>query len=135
MFVNVTVKAPMGEALVVPVTAVMDTGKRQLVWVEVKEGMFEPRDVKVGTRMGDSIQILSGLKAGELVASSGGYLIDSEAQLKGGAGGPHEGHGGTPGKRPEEKGVPSPPAGHEGHEGHEQPSPKKNGMGMDDMKM
>ena len=46
--------------------------------------MFEPRDVKVGARVGDNVQILSGLLRGEKVAASGGYLIDSESQLKGG---------------------------------------------------
>ena len=82
MFVDASIKVPLGSSLVVPASAVMDTGKRQVVWVEVKEGMFEPRDVKAGAKAGDNIQILSGLKAGEKVASSGGYLIDSEAQLK-----------------------------------------------------
>ncbi len=85
MFVNAKVKVPLGSSIVVPVSAVMDTGQRQVVWVEMKPGMFEPRDVKVGVSEGDNIQILSGLKAGEKVASSGGYLIDSEAQLKRGS--------------------------------------------------
>ncbi|HYS43206.1 MAG TPA: efflux RND transporter periplasmic adaptor subunit, partial [Geobacteraceae bacterium] len=87
MFVNARVLVPLGSSIVVPVTAVMDTGQRQTVWVEMQPGMFEPRDIKVGTRSGDNVQIISGLKAGEKVASSGGYLIDSEAQLKGGGGG------------------------------------------------
>lgn len=122
MFVNATVKVPLGSSIVVPVTAVMDTGKRQVVWVEMKPGMFEPRDVKVGTRVGDNIQIQSGLKAGEKVASSGGYLIDSEAQLKGGGGG----HAGHEGMKMDEKGGPMPAA----------PAPKKGGgMDMGDMKM
>ncbi len=62
MFVNARVLVPLGSSIVVPVTAVMDTGQRQTVWVEMKPGMFEPRDVKVGTRSGDNIQVLSGLK-------------------------------------------------------------------------
>ena len=120
MFVNAKVKVPLGSSIVVPVSAVMDTGQRQVVWVEMKPGMFEPRDVKVGVREGDNIQILSGLKAGEKVASSGGYLIDSEAQLKGGGGG----HEAMPGMKMEGKGgqKPAPPA-------------KKDDMKMDDMKM
>lgn len=132
MFVNATVKVPLGESLVVPVTAVMDTGKRQVVWVEMKQGMFAPRDVKVGARVSDNVQILSGLKPGETVASSGGYLIDSEAQLKGG-GGPHAGHEGM---KMEEKGGAKPAAPPPtGHERHAPPVPKKNNMDMDDMKM
>lgn len=59
----------------------MDTGTRQVVWVESGPGVFLPRDVKAGVRSGKEVQILSGLKAGEKVATTGGYLIDSEAQL------------------------------------------------------
>ena len=118
MFVNAKVKVPLGSSIVVPVSAVMDTGPRQVVWVEMKPGMFEPRDVRVGVREGDNIQILSGLKAGEKVASSGGYLIDSEAQLKGGGGG----HEAMPGMKMEEK-------------GGKKPTPPDRKMNMDDMKM
>ncbi|HEX9077996.1 MAG TPA: efflux RND transporter periplasmic adaptor subunit [Desulfuromonadaceae bacterium] len=123
MFVNARVLAPLGTSIVVPVSAVMDTGQRQVVWVEAKPGMFEPRDVRVGVRSGDVIQVLSGLKAGEKVASSGGYLIDSEAQLRGG------GHETMPGMKMEEKKGPQPAA-------PAAPAPKKGGgMNMDDMKM
>jgi Cu(I)/Ag(I) efflux system membrane fusion protein len=131
MFVNASIKVPLGSSMVVPASAVMDTGQRQVVWVEMKPGMFEPRDVKVGSRVGDNIQILSGLKAGEKVASSGGYLIDSEAQLKGGGGG----HDAMPGMKMDEKGgktpaAPAPPATPAA------PAPKKGGgLDMNDMKM
>ena len=105
-------------------SAVIDTGKRQLVWVETKPGTFAPRDVKVGVKSGDCTQVLAGLQAGEKVAVSGGYLIDSEAQLKGG-GGEHAGHEGMPGMKMEEKGTPKPA----------KPALKKPSMNMDDMKM
>jgi len=132
MFVNAVIRMPLGDVLAVPVAAVMDTGKRQVVWVEMKPGMFAPRDVKTGARAGDNVQILSGLMRGDKVAATGAYLIDSEAQLKGGAGGGHAGHEGM---KPEEKAAPAPPAGHEGH-GPAAPAPqKKNDMSMDDMKM
>jgi Cu(I)/Ag(I) efflux system membrane fusion protein len=131
MFVNASIKIPLGDVLVVPVSAVMDNGRRQVVWVEMKPGMFSPRDVKVGARVGDNVQILSGLMRGDKVAASGGYLIDSEAQLKGGGGG----HEGMPGMKTEEKAAPAPPAGHEGH-APAAPAPKKGGgMDMGDMKM
>ena len=42
----------------------MDTGKRQVVWVETSPGMFEPRDVQAGERIDDKVQILSGIKPG-----------------------------------------------------------------------
>ena len=82
MFVNAIIKQPLDSSIVVPVTAVMDTGKRQVVWVESSPGMFESREVKVGQRNNDNVQILSGLNPGDKVAVSGGYLIDSESQLK-----------------------------------------------------
>jgi len=122
MFMRGLIKAPQGIALTVPVTAVLDTGKRQVVWVESKPGIFMPRDVKTGDRSGDRIRILSGLKEGELVAVSGGYLIDSEAQLKGGMTDGHEGHGTV---APEAT-----------QDGAATPVPKKqNDLNMDDMKM
>lgn len=134
MFVNAIIKVPLGSAIVVPVTAVIDTGKRQVVWVETSTGMFEPRDVQVGQTSNDKIQILSGLKAGDKVAVSGGYLIDSESQLKGGGGG----HENMPGMKMDDK---KPAAsGQGGHEGHrapsaQQPPAKKGTLKMDDMKM
>jgi len=82
MFVNTIIKQPLDSSIVVPVTAVMDTGKRQVVWVESAPGSFESREVRVGQRSNDKIQILSGLNPGDKVAVSGGYLIDSESQLK-----------------------------------------------------
>lgn len=125
MFVNATVKVPLGDSLVVPISALIDTGTRQVVWVEIKQGVFEPRDVKVGAREGDSIQVLAGLKPGEVVASSGGYLIDSEAQLKGGNG-PLEGHDSMPGMKMEDNGAKPP---------FHPDKDKGGGMNMDDMKM
>jgi Cu(I)/Ag(I) efflux system membrane fusion protein len=117
MFVKALIKVPLGSAIVVPVTAVMDSGKRQTVWVESSPGMFEPRDVQVGQQTDDKIQILSGLKSGDKVAVSGAYLIDSESQLKGGGGADHSQH--TGGKSDEKK----------------QQAPGKKPLNMDDMKM
>jgi membrane fusion protein, copper/silver efflux system len=121
MFVNATVRAAMGSSIAVPGNAVVETGRHRVVWVETKPGMFVPRDVEVGVRSGDNVQILSGLNEGDKVAASGGYLIDSEAQLKGG-GGVHEA---MPGMKMEESGAQKPSA----------PAPKKDDMNMDDMKM
>ena len=83
MFVSATIRIPLESSIVVPLSAVIDTGKRQVVWVESSPGMFEPRDVQVGQKSTDSIQILSGINPGDKVAVSGAYLIDSESQLKG----------------------------------------------------
>ena len=83
MFVSATIRVPLESSIVVPLSAVIDSGKRQVVWVESSPGMFEPRDVQVGQKSTDSIQILSGINPGDKVAVSGAYLIDSESQLKG----------------------------------------------------
>lgn len=74
-----------GSGLTVPEDAVLFTGKRNLVWIQTEDGMYEPREVQVGFKLDGKYQILSGLVAGEKVVSSGGFLIDSESQLKSGA--------------------------------------------------
>ena len=138
MFVNATIKVPLGSAIVVPVTAVIDTGKRQVLWVEMSPGMFEPREVQVGQQTDDKIQILSGLKLGDKVAVSGGYLIDSESQLKGGGGQDHSKHtGGKPEGQTPASGKQQPQPGNEGHgtPAVQQPPAKKDSLKMDDMKM
>jgi len=139
MFVNAVIKVPLGTSIVVPVTAVIDTGKRRVVWVESSPGMFEPRDVQVGQQTDDKVQILSGLKPGDKVAVSGGYLIDSESQLRGGGGQDHSKH--TAGKPAAEEQAPAagrqqPQGGHEGHGSPaQQPPSRKKSLDMDDMKM
>ncbi len=140
MFVNAIIRVPLTKGIVVPVTAVIDTGKRQVVWVETAAGVFEPREVQIGERSDELIQIISGLKAGEKVAVSGAYLIDSESQLKGGGGVDHSQH--TGGAKPAAEGqAPTvkqqqPQAGHEGHGAPPVQQPvKKSPLKMDDMKM
>jgi Cu(I)/Ag(I) efflux system membrane fusion protein len=88
MYVQGNISVRLNDSLVIPAGAVIDTGNLHLVWVESKPGVFLPRDVTTGARSGENIQILSGLKAGEKVAVTGSYLIDSEAQLSHGGGAP-----------------------------------------------
>jgi Cu(I)/Ag(I) efflux system membrane fusion protein len=90
MFTNVEVKISLGRRLSIPDDAVIDTGTRQIVYVDKGEGLFEPREVMLGIRAEGFREVLMGLKAGEKVASSATFLIDSEAQLKGVK--PLEGH-------------------------------------------
>ena len=66
-----------------PVDAVIDTGLRQIVYVDNGDDTFQPREVRVGISAGGLREILSGVKDGEKVAATGTFLIDSEAQLKG----------------------------------------------------
>jgi membrane fusion protein, copper/silver efflux system len=83
MFASVEIGIDFGEKLAVPTTAVLDTGTRQVVYVDVGDGSFAPRKVKLGIRSDDMVEITSGVKPGEKVASSAVFLIDSEAKLKG----------------------------------------------------
>lgn len=87
MFGWAVLHAPVKTSLVVPVSAVVNTGNRQVVWEEVENNRFSPRNVTLGLRIGDFYQILDGLEEGAHVASSGGFLLDSESQLKAMAGG------------------------------------------------
>lgn len=82
MYVAAQIGAPPAGALVVPSSAVMFTGKRNIVWVEVAENAFEPREVHVGATSGPHIEITGGLEEGERVVTSGGYLLESESQLR-----------------------------------------------------
>ena len=72
--------------LTVPQNAVLNSGLRQVVFVDRGDGFLEPRDVKTGRRFDNRIEILSGLKAGERIVTSGNFLIDSESQLSAAAG-------------------------------------------------
>ena len=83
MFGQVELKINLGRRLAVPGEAVIDTGPRQIVYVDKGEGNFEPREVTTGLRAEKWVEILKGLKPGEKVAASANFLIDSEAKLKG----------------------------------------------------
>jgi membrane fusion protein, copper/silver efflux system len=83
MFANVEIEVDLGKRLAVPETAVLDTGTRQVVYVDRGDGYFAPRTVKLGIRSNGLAEVLSGIKTGEKVASSAVFLIDSEAKLKG----------------------------------------------------
>ena len=82
MFTNVEIKIGLGKKLAIPEDAVIDTGQRQVVYVDHGDGNFEPREVQLGARVEGMREVLKGLKAGEKIASSATFLIDAEAQLK-----------------------------------------------------
>ncbi len=86
MFANLELKVHLGQKLVVPSGAIIDTGVRQLAIVSKGSGYFEPREVKV-TRVDDYYEVMSGLKAGEQVVTSANFLVDSESNLKEAMGG------------------------------------------------
>jgi RND family efflux transporter MFP subunit len=81
MFVNVQLGLPLGDQLAIPASGVFQSGTRQIAFVDHGGGYFEPRDIEVGARAGDDFVVLKGLKAGERIATSANFLIDSESQL------------------------------------------------------
>jgi membrane fusion protein, copper/silver efflux system len=82
MYTDVEFHIATGSHLTLPLEAVVDTGLTKTVFVDRGNGYFEPRQVATGMAAGDRIEILSGLKAGERVAASGNFLLDSESRLK-----------------------------------------------------
>jgi Cu(I)/Ag(I) efflux system membrane fusion protein len=83
MFANVEIKINMGRKLLIPESAVIDTGRGLVAYVDSGDGSFEPREIKTGLRTDGAIEVLHGLKEGEMVVSQANFLIDSEAQIKG----------------------------------------------------
>jgi multidrug efflux pump subunit AcrA (membrane-fusion protein) len=82
MFANVELPLDATEGVVIPDSAVIDTGERQLVFVSLGGGRFEPREVKLGVRSSGKAQVLSGVAAGEQVVTRANFLLDSESQLR-----------------------------------------------------
>lgn len=82
MFANVQIRVPLAEKLAIPTSSVINTGTRKAVWVEVAAGKFVPRRVKLGARVDGYFIVLGGLNEGEKVVSQGGFLLDSEAELR-----------------------------------------------------
>ena len=124
--------------MTVPRSAVLDSGTRQVVLVETGPGRFAPRDVTLGRRGGDRVEVLEGIAEGEQVVVSANFLIDAESNLQSALQG-LEGHAGdgAPSRTSEEPlpesgdGASDPHAGHSmpaipeetppsptGHEGH-----------------
>jgi RND family efflux transporter MFP subunit len=82
MFVNVALKLGGGTQLVIPATGVLQSGTRQVVFVNRGDGYLEPREVELGARAGDDFVVLKGLKEGEEIVTSANFLVDSESQLQ-----------------------------------------------------
>jgi membrane fusion protein, copper/silver efflux system len=87
MYANVEIKVHLGQKLAVPEGAIIDTGIRQLAIIDKGNGYFEPREVKVGSKVDNYYEVIKGLKAGERVVTSANFLIDSESKLKEAVGG------------------------------------------------
>ena len=81
-YVHVRIEVPLGERLAVPEAAVLDTGERQIVFVVLREGEFEPRAVTLGRQAWGYHEVLDGLADGEEVVTSANFLIDSESRFR-----------------------------------------------------
>lgn len=82
MFVDVELPVAFSRAIVVPMSAVIDSGLKKTVFVERGEGLFAPRLVETGRRFDDRVEIVKGLAPGERIVVSGNFLINSETRLK-----------------------------------------------------
>lgn len=102
-FANVDIALESADGVVIPDTAIMDTGEREIVFVAVDDQRFVPRRVVVGLRHGGQALILEGLAEGERVATAATFLLDSESRIRSAV------QGGTSAANPPV------PAGHEGH--------------------
>ncbi|KQW02898.1 efflux RND transporter periplasmic adaptor subunit [Rhizobacter sp. Root1221] len=83
MFAQVRLAGVQSEALVVPAEAVVRTGLRALVYLVDGPGRYRPVEVQVGRELGDKLEVLNGLQAGQQVVASGQFLLDSEASMQG----------------------------------------------------
>jgi Cu(I)/Ag(I) efflux system membrane fusion protein len=82
MLLRLQLAGPASSRLLVPAEAVIRTGTRAVAIVRKADGTFEPREVQLGADLGDSIEVVQGLREGEQVVASGQFLVDSEARLK-----------------------------------------------------
>jgi len=82
MYIHIHLKAVLTNRLVVPESAVLYAGQTRVVFVDLGEGRLQPRRIKIGARNQQYIEVLEGLESGEIVVTSGNFLIASEAKLK-----------------------------------------------------
>ena len=82
MFVDVELPISLPPAIAVPADAILDSGLKKTVFVDRGNGLFEPREVETGWRLGNRIEIVKGLTPGEKIVLSGNFLIDSESRLE-----------------------------------------------------
>jgi Cu(I)/Ag(I) efflux system membrane fusion protein len=81
MYVTARLTPASTQRLAVPLTAVLPTGTRELVFLNRGDGQFVPREVRTGARSDSLVEIVSGLKPGDEVVASATYLLDSESNL------------------------------------------------------
>lgn len=119
---------PDAESVVVPRSAVIDSGRRRIVLVQVAPGRFEPREVRLGRRAGDRVAVLEGVSSGEEVVVAANFLIDAESNLNSALRGlspPDQSSGDSAARhdaKPTGQGTPAPEGSQ--HETHRTPAPE-----------
>lgn len=86
MYVNVGLKSRTSRALTLPASAVFHSGTKTLVFINKGEGNLEPREIELGSRVGEDYVVVKGIKQGDSIVTSANFLIDSESQLQAAAG-------------------------------------------------
>lgn len=81
MYGNVILQTNAVRTLVVPKEAVLNTGLRQLVFMDRGQGRYEPASVKLGRRSQDTVEVMEGLKEGDQIVTSANFLLDAESKL------------------------------------------------------
>ena len=84
MYARVHIKIPLGLKLAVPEEAILYAGPTNVVFLDRGKGRLQPRRIKVGMTTGDLVEVLEGLNAGDVIVTSGNFLIASESKLKSG---------------------------------------------------
>ena len=82
MFGEVVLKGQGRPGILIPLDAVLDAGTSKVAFLALGDGRFEPREITVGATVGESIEVLSGLKAGDDIVVRANFLVDSESRLK-----------------------------------------------------
>ena len=131
MFADIEIAHDMGEGLLVPASAVLRLGDRDLAYRVEPDDHFVPVEVKLSPiQFGDRYQVLEGLKEGDRIVTSANFLIDSESRIRMGGGGmagmEHGGHGGGTQQPPAKQALP-----HAGHEAGKTPAADHSGHGRE----
>ena len=100
MYADVTITVDKGMQLVIPEEAIVQTGPRQLAFIDLGEDRIQPKEVRLGIKGGGYYQVLGGLEEGDVVVTSANFLIASESRIRSaeqfwsdaGQGGGHAGH-------------------------------------------
>ena len=81
-YVRLQLQVNLGKRLLIPEQAVVFTGKNRVVFLDLGDGRLQARKIKTGVRNNDFIEVVEGLQAGDVIVSSGNFLIASESKLK-----------------------------------------------------